>query len=331
MEKRIVYLILVHTDPTQAYRLCQRLLLDDKSDIYIHVDLKSRHDFSSCERLPNGRVTFISERYPVYWSGFSMILATLALMRAALRAKPLYHHLVLLSGLDYPLRHPTDIRGYFRNSVVRQHINRINALDSQDYYIHQVTRFHFRDGWIPFRITEKWDGFITLDKAIRKVATLLVRPIRRALPVGLVPCEGSQWWALTEECARCLLDSVDQRPELSRLYRYAMVPDEHFFHTLVQNSPFASEAAPISPYSGKGMWKKANFHVINPFLQKICTLNDFEEVMASGKLFVRKVMTSESTPLMDKIDRSIAVDSSCTLNLRGIENVAHRANHSNAS
>jgi hypothetical protein len=293
--QRLAYLILVHTDPKQVYRLCATLLLDEQADIYIHVDLKSGEDFSACQQLSSGRIRFVSERYRVYWAGFNMVLATLALMKAAVEARVGYHHLVLISGHDYPLRHPRAINEDLFNSRFPQFINRINALDSVDYYIHQVTRFHFRDGWIPLPIP---------DKILRKLATISVRPIRRSLPKDLVPCEGSQWWALTEECVRCLLTMVRERPELSRLYRYAMAPDEHFFHTLVQNSPFVTEAAPIMPYTGKGMWKKANIHVIHPSLKKIYTLADFDELMATGKLFVRKVNTLQSTPLMDKLDHT---------------------------
>ena len=161
--QRMAYLILAHTDPEHVRRLCATLLLDEQADIYIHVDLKSQHDFSACQALSNDRIRFISERQRVYWSGFNMVLATLALMRAAVDAEPTYHHLVLLSGQDYPLKHPKAIKEYLLNSPFPQHINRINALESQDYYIHQVTRFHFRDGWLPFTL---------VDKVIRKIATV---------------------------------------------------------------------------------------------------------------------------------------------------------------
>lgn len=292
----MAYLILAHTDPEQVRRLCAMLLLDEEADIYIHVDLKSKHDFSACQALSTDRIRFTAERHRVYWSGFNMVLATLALTRAAVEAEPTYHHLVLLSGQDYPLKHPTVIKEYLLTSPFPQHINRINALESQDYYIHQVTRFHFRDAWLPCTL---------IDKVIRRIATVAARPIRRSLPHGLIPCEGSQWWALTEDCARCLLTMVRKRPELSRLYRYAMAPDEHFFHTLVQNSPFVDEAPPLMPYTGKGMWKKANFHVIHPSLKKIYTLADIDELLSADKLFVRKVSTAQSTALIDVLEQRL--------------------------
>ena len=84
--QRLAYLILVHTDPQQVYRLCATLLLDEQADIYIHVDLKSREDFSACQELSPERIRFVSERYRVYWAGFNMVLATLALMKAAVEA-----------------------------------------------------------------------------------------------------------------------------------------------------------------------------------------------------------------------------------------------------
>jgi hypothetical protein len=289
---RIAYLLLVHTDPEQCLRLCTTLLLDPKADIYIHVDLKAKQRFC----LPahsSGRVYFIEERYPVYWSGFNMVLATLALMKAARSTNIAYQHLVLLSGLCYPLKHPTAIRHYLRDSETRQHINRINAFDSKEYYIHQVTRYHFRDAFLPFPRT---------DKIVRKIATILARPIRRQLPSGLIPCEGSSWWALTGDCAMHLLEMARERTDLYWLYKYTMAADEHFFHTLVQNSPFAAQAAPIMTYTGKGMWKRANLHVIHPSLKKTYTIEDFNTLLATDKLFVRKVTTAKSDELVNKLD-----------------------------
>ncbi len=115
-----------------------------------------------------------------------MVLATLALMRAAVDAEPTYHHLVLLSGQDYPLKHPKAIKEYLLNSPFPQHINRINALESQDYYIHQVTRFHFRDGWLPFPwLTRSYGRSQRLGfEADKTIAATWPYPLRGITMVG---------------------------------------------------------------------------------------------------------------------------------------------------
>jgi hypothetical protein len=59
------------------------------------------------------------------------------------------------------------------------------------------------------------------------------------------------------------------------------------------------------PYTGKGMWKKANLHIVHPSLKKIYTLADIDEVRNSDKLFVRKVNTAQSTPLIDVLEQTL--------------------------
>ena len=235
MDTRIAYLLLVHDDPPMAVRLCSQLLRDPSADIYLHVDKKSSLCFSGCISLDSARVHAVDERYVVSWAGFNMVLATLSLPRPALAAPHNYSYLVLLSGHDYPLRSPTEINRYFHEAHYRQHINRISILDSPDFYAAHITRYHFRDQWIRPRL---------LDKILRRLATSLMLPLRRRLQTSVMPCHGSQWWALTANCAEYLLAAIDADPDFSRPYRHSFVPDEHFFHTLVQNSPYVVEAPP---------------------------------------------------------------------------------------
>ena len=294
MDMPVAYLILAHTDPRQCQRLVKSLLEDPSAQIFLHVDLKSRNDFSSVLQLDAQRVHMVKERWKVYWAGFNMVRATLSAMQQAINHSQ-FGYFVLLSGQDYPIKHAAEIRSYFYNQQFRQHINRINILDSTEHYLKSATHYYFRDGWLPWA---------KLDKVVRKLATIAAHPIRRKLLPGM-PCTGSSWWALTSECVRYILDFVELHPEYERFYRYVYAPDEDFFHTIIQNSRFFEEAPPVLPYTGRGMWKTANFHIVHPSLKKIYTENDYEEVVQSDRCFVRKVTSAESSVLMDKIDTGL--------------------------
>src|SRR5690554_4776848 len=99
--KKVAYLILAHTDPEQLYNLTRSL--DYESRIFIHLDKKSdirkfkEYDYPSS-------VSFIEDRVKVSWAGFNMVVATLNLMKVAMEHSKDYSHLVLLSGLDYPIK-----------------------------------------------------------------------------------------------------------------------------------------------------------------------------------------------------------------------------------
>lgn len=294
----IAYLVLAHTDPQQCARLTGRLLADQDAHVFVHVDRKSKSDFSAIRTLHPARVHFVQERYEVSWSGFSTVRAILAVMKEALTARVSFGYLVLLSGMDYPIKHSRDIRRYLYTQPFRQHINRVNVMDSPEHYLKLAKRYTFRDAWLPAG---------NLDKVIRKLATIAAIPVKRKLLQATI-CTGSSWWALTPDCGYFILEFVKEHPEYDHFFRYVHCPEEHYFHTIVQNSPFGGEAPPVLPYRGRGMWKTANLHVIHPSLRKIYTAADFEEVMQSNRCFVRKVTTGISTTLLDRIDIEVSAN-----------------------
>jgi hypothetical protein len=297
MTKPVAYLVLAHADPEQCTRLISRLLADPSCYVFVHLDLKTRSDFSGAASLDPVRVHFIKERYEVSWAGFSMVKGILAIIRGALASKIDFGYLVLLSGMDYPIRHPDEIRQYLYNQPFLQHMNRIRVEDSPEHYLKLARRYVFHDAWLPAS---------SVDKFLRKAATTAVMPFKRPL-LEAVLCTGSSWWAITSEFAAYVLKFVSDHKEYDRYFRYLHSSDEHYFQTILENSPFAHEAAPVLPYTGRGMWKTANLHVIHPSLKKIYTAADFDEVMSSNRCFVRKVTTRTSTPLLDQIDESIGL------------------------
>jgi hypothetical protein len=297
MTKPVAYLVLAHADPEQCTRLISRLLADPSCHVFVHLDLKTKSDFSNAAKLDLVRVHFVKERYEVSWAGFSMIKGTLAVMKEALASKSDFGYLVLLSGMDYPIRHPREIREHLYTQQFRQHINRVNVADSPEHYLKLARRYTFRDAWLHAG---------KVDKFFRKTGTIAAIPFKRRLLDATI-CTGSQWWAITSEFGRYVLRFISEHKEYDRYFKYLHSPDEHYFQTILENSPFAQEASPVLTYTGRGMWKMANLHLIHPSLKKIYTATEFDEVMSSNRCFVRKVNTGPSTSLLDQIDVSIGL------------------------
>ena len=295
MTKPVAYLVLAHTDPTQCLRLVRRLLADSSAHVFIHVDLKTKDDFSALGQMKSARVHLVRERHKVSWAGFSVVKATLACMQAAFESGTGFGYLVLLSGMDYPIRHPDDICNFLYCQPFRQHINRLSVADSPEHYLKLAQKFTFRDAWLDLE---------TIDRGLRKIATILLSPFKRKLPEQML-CTGSTWWAITEEFGRYVLAFSRQFVSYERYFKYLHSPDEVYFQTILQVSPFVREAPPILPYSGRGMWRTANLHVIDPSLRKLYIETDFNELMASKRCFVRKVTTAMSTSLLDRIDSEL--------------------------
>ncbi|GAB3255199.1 hypothetical protein GCM10027456_31750 [Kineosporia babensis] len=75
---------------------------------------------------------------------------------------------------------------------------------------------------------------------------------------------------------------------------------------MVANSPFASQipGGIPEPFAGNGTYRMANFHVIDPSLNKIFELSDFDFLAESPHHFARK-FTSQSADLADRIDAEL--------------------------
>ncbi len=287
---RIAYLVLCHTDPAQFHRLVEALT--GNADFFVHVDAKvNLEEFKPSTNRDD--VFLLERRINVYWAGFSIVEATLLLLAEALRRRK-YDRLVLLNGLDYPIKPTKSIEDYLLGHPNLEFIRFFDiAQAASPVYVDLAVRYHFIDAprWL---VNRYYDFRAILQKALR--------PIRRRLPFGYVHCFGHMQWAITGDCAAYLLQQSTPTSPLFRFYQYSFAPDERYFHTLVANSPFRQNAGGIEPYRGFGTYLMANLHHIHPTLNKTYVEDDFDELSASDKYFVKKVKSSESGSLIKLID-----------------------------
>src|SRR6478609_7448739 len=112
---KTAYLIVAYNIPHHFSRLV-RALADEQTHIFIHIDGKVRQqDFedalASGGKVP-GYVEFIVAREKIYWGNFSLVEATLNLMRRAMNVVPDLDYACFISGSDYPLASPQAIRDF---------------------------------------------------------------------------------------------------------------------------------------------------------------------------------------------------------------------------
>lgn len=295
---KIAYLILAHTDPDHLNRLINSL--NYNCDFYIHIDGKSSlESFSELSQYSN--VTFCLERKSIYWADISMIDATLELIKIALASNNSYCHLTLISGYCYPIKTANDISSFLNSSKDKQFMKFVDMRNCEKY-ISFVKNKWFKE---PFYKGSSLP-IIYLDKILRRLMNML--QLKNKWNIHLVPYFGSQWWALTPECCRYILDYLASNPMYYEKFKYSFSPDEHFFHTIIGNSPFASQCSgeiAIQENRGENEYYLTNLHFTDPSLLKWFTTKDFDKLLLSEKLFVRKVSSSKSISLIDKLDTTI--------------------------
>ncbi len=289
---RLAFLVLAHADAAHLQALVAQLV--PAGDVYLHIDAKADlSSFAALKEIPG--VRFASHRHSIDWAGFSMVEATLGLMRDALAASTPYAYLVLLSGSCFPLRPLEELNRCLARTPGRQVIRYLDMRESATHYMRHINRRWFKRPMYRGRVRP----LVLLDKAVRRVGNMLRLP--NAWPEGVVPYFGSQWWALTADCCRYVLDFVDRHPEFVEANRLSFSPDEHFFHTIVGNSPFAAAADGLQPFEGVGTYRMANLHVIDPSLQRWFIEDDWPMLSASDKYFVRKVGSATGAGLVARI------------------------------
>jgi hypothetical protein len=226
-----VFIVLAHAQPVQFRRLASSLV--DHGRVVAHLDARSPID----SFLAPG-VDFLADRIVVRWGGFSIVDATLRLLRHAVNDSSC-SHVVLLSGDSYPLVAPADAVAHLRSNDD----NYINLLPMPAPEVGKdltrITRYYFEQ--TPREESLRQRGWWVLNRMVRRNPAPAFR--------GLTPHCGSQWWALTRDAALWLLAELERRPEFVKFCRHTALPDEHFFHTLLANSPFVDSLRPAVFYA----------------------------------------------------------------------------------
>jgi Core-2/I-Branching enzyme len=320
MEK-IAYLVLAHHDPIHLERLVKAI--NYKAHIFIHLDEKTNLDkYIHIDDMKS--VDFISERIKVYWGGFSMVKAILNLVKAALASKEKFLHLVLLSGSDYPIKPVSTFYDFLKSNPDRQFIKLANLNESPPPSERRLTNYWFMEPLQPFYN----DRFFR--RLLQKVFHL---GVTRMPLSNVLPAWGSGNWAITPECASFILQYLEQNSNYLKFYKYAHCPDEHFFHTIVANSPFLQKAGGIRK---EIRWPHEVSNITLNFEGRILVENDYEFLedlhlnrkpskhRMSGELsnlmgdsinrgafsydsffFARKFTTENSSKLLDLIDENL--------------------------
>lgn len=290
----IAFLIAAHSDPEQVQRLVGRLR---PHRVFIHLDAKTKMTDAWCAI----DATFVEPRVPVYWAGYSQVEATLALMRAALGTGEHFAKLVLLSGACYPIRPIAHLARAFERDGGLNYIRYVNMTHS-DHLLSMISRRYKRDAILPSELVAGFQIAEKVEKVLRKFYDWSAGRLTDHWTLPVVPFHGSSWWALSPEAARFVIDEVPRQPKLIAKYRRSFASDEQLFHTLIGNSVFASHATGEIPFTGRGTWKAANLHLIDPSLTRWFDGGSIAEVIASGRYFVRKVSSVRSATLLDALD-----------------------------
>jgi hypothetical protein len=195
-----------------------------------------------------------------------------------------YGHLINISGQDYPVWSCERIQRFLAEAKGRQFLH--HTLLAPGGWPEAVDRVEYHHYHGP-----SWARGVA-SKALRGVMRAL--GLKRRMPRALTAYGGSTWWILSREAIRVILDFVAANPAYVEFMRTVAIPDEVFFHTILLNSPLRGSV--VNDNHRYVDWSERLAH------PKLLTRTDHAKIVASGKMFCRKIDTRTEGGLLDLLD-----------------------------
>jgi hypothetical protein len=296
---KVAYLILAHSQPKHLQRLIGAVRTSN-SRAFVHIDAKS--ELARFDEVRGPGVTFCAERVPVHWGEFSLVEATLALLRTAVWHEAEFDYFVLLSGADYPLCPAPYIEQFFARHAGNEFINLV-AMPSEQASkpLSRLTDYRVPSGspWtLPMRAARKTLKHLRVLPRARDFRCVLGQ---------LAPYAGSQWWALSRSACQHVLAFVEREHAVVDFYRNTWFPDEMIFQTILGNSAFRERIVHNVTYTdwGQGGAHPGALHDghLARFAAPLGVLAD--DVYGRGEVLFARKFYERDAPLLARVDAII--------------------------
>jgi len=285
-------MILSHRQPEQVLRLMHRL-----ASMFPDAPILCHHDLSQSrierERLP-ASASLVEPHRATAWAEFSVVEATVDMIRALAGRERRPRWMILLSGADYPVAPARRIREVFRADDVDAFIQ-YQPLDPAD--LRTVAERRAWERYFHRRFEVQVPTFRGRGHRIGR--TVWNRHLMRAmLPYSeRFRCYfGSQWFAIGTHAARVVLREHRHNRRHRAHAARVKFSEETYFQTMLANAPglrLRNEHLRYMDWSADG-WHPATL-----------TVDDLPRVLGSGALFARKFDIDRDVEVLDRIDRAL--------------------------
>jgi hypothetical protein len=279
-----VYLLQVHKEADQVKGLVD-LLSGAGAHCFVHVDAKQERLFQvlSGAYASKPAVHIITERIDVHWSGFSQVEATLALLRALWDSKIGFDRVQLMSGEDFPIKRLDEVDRFLMENPDREYME------------------YGEIGELRWRL--KQYNLLTESKANR---TFLVRAIQKILRIvqsfgperenlrHYTLYKGSSWFNLSRDAIIYFRTFLQEHPDYLEDFRYSACADEHFFQTILLNSPLAEKVVNDNLYYMEWRAGKRSPDYLGPDIPERCAATE-------RLLFARKFDRETARTILEKV------------------------------
>ncbi len=297
--KALAYLISAYTEPKSLEKLVKALNMEC-ADFYIHIDKKV--DITNFKKRLSkyNNVFFLpdSMRVKVYWGGMSQVVMQYNMIKEMMESKINYVRVINLTGTDYPVAPNQKLYDVFMDTSKEYIIGfdvggEIRDENSIKEYPHSEK---FLRIWL-------MDGMGKGCSISKQINDLHLKKRKCYSDLGYKFYLGSEYWALTYECVCSLMRQYDKEKKLQRILKYSFAPSEAWMHTLFFNSKYRKKSVTGLKryYTGLISLSPISYFEYNKSI-KILNESDIDKIVASKRLFARKVIVGRSSRLIRILD-----------------------------
>lgn len=271
-------LILAHKNHNQIMRLINHLKTD--FDLYVHIDKRNKLNIKSFDNVN------VYKEFKTYHGGVSLVIATLFLIEEAYKNN--YDRYIFISGQDVPLKTNKEIINFFDTNKNKEYISYESINNSEAMYKEMSFRLNSYNFGKLYRLI--------FHRNIRELLSNFPL-IKRTTPKNIY--YGSQWWNLTNNAIKYILDYTKQNPNFLKRFNYTWGSDEFYFQSILLNSEFNNNCINDNlRYLIWGVGTPINF-----------TIKDYDDIKnnINNNIFSRKFDENFDNDIINKLYKDLEV------------------------
>ena len=297
---QVAYLILAHHQPLQLFRLVKALSAEGN---YFYIHLDARADLREFEFIQEQfeKVVFIKQREACFWGQFSLVQATLNLIKATGEK---YDYSILLSAQDYPIKNNSEINQFLHDNMGKSFINYkmlpCKEVNERQNGAYRFNRLHVFDGLSSHKVFPPYSKKKLFNGLFNAWANWYGKR-KRPVPNNMTVYWGHQWWILHNDAIKDINKIVSDE-KIIDFFKNTWIADEMFFQTILLNSTDSIKRNLVDNNYKFTHWEIDGDRTFHP---SVLNEKHFSELRDSDCLFARKFSDEESIELIDKIDQQL--------------------------
>lgn len=292
----IAYLIQAYSDSYALKNLVDTLLNMNNCEIFIHLDAKSDMEKFI---IDDKRVHFISNREYVSWAGYAQGKLIFNLIEAALKYEKKFDYYCFLSESDFPILYGSEL-------VERIAKSRTVLMDCSVNHPQKIERYWFYDfnidspkiNKIVSKIVNAFFGGLYYIKILRK---------NKFVKIDGKMCHvyaSGPFWCLDYETISYINDTFNRNKEFQKYFKHSFASCELMVSTILGNSPYSKSCDFVNEYINLNHLSDICYFCYTGPRVNVLNESNYNEIIKSGKPFIRKVKKQYSDELIKLIKKN---------------------------